>query len=331
MEVLTRAVRAMMYAIGNESIVPVEYDSKVREEFNWLAECGATALNHIFGEVGIGLLRRLTDTSTRVTLQMDSQLYGFPWELLYDDEEDGFQYEHFWGFKYIVYRNIPPLGGRLVPKSDIETSSVLFGLLADSELVHVEDTELPFLRGIPGIQLVEPVIQIEQMTRDLRDSIVKNELKHFFSQEMHIIHFACHTRVPIPERREPTNDQYCLLLSKSFPLWPSDFRKIRFGDHPLIVLNACGTSPREVDATWTMVGVLLQNGARGVVTTECEVPDALAAAFTQQFYPLLLGGKELGSALFETRHSLLRAPYHNPLGLLYAMYAHPETRIVNTE
>jgi CHAT domain-containing protein len=186
---------------------------------------------------------------------------------------------------------------------------------------------------MPGMQLLEPRIQLEQLTRHDRHRAVKNDLKHFFQQEMNIIHFACHTRAPIQGSRDPTNEQFCLLLSKSndLALWISDLYMTRLGNHPLVVLNACGTTPREVDATWNMVNAFLQNGACGVVTTECEVPDALAAAFTLQFYPLLLAGHELGVALFETRHKLLRPPNHNPLGLLYAMYAHPKTRIIGID
>lgn len=78
--------------------------------------------------------------------------------------------------------------------------------------------------------------------------------------------------------------------------------------------------------TWNMVQILLRQGVRGVVTTECLVPDAVAAAFTRLFYPLLLDGEEIGDALLGARKSLLGSPFCNPLGLLYTLYAVPHTR-----
>jgi hypothetical protein len=320
--------------IGNRPEIPQDARDFVREEFRQLAERGFVALNCLFDEDDLVLLREMMGRTQRVILDIDSESFGFPWELLYDDYERGhsINYESFWGYKYIIYRNIPLRPGRQAPASEIEIAlAAHVGLLADKALRNVAEVEIPFLHRLQDEKRIKLSVPLKHLNAFQRDSLLEEELKRFFGQEMHIVHFACHTREPYRQRKEPS-DEYCLLLSKEFPLWPQDFTisKLKFGDAPLVILNACGTSPRDPHRTWNMVRVLFKYGARGVVTTECMVPDALAAAFTKQFYPLFLGGQELGDALFEAKTSLLKAPYHNPLGLLYALYAFPGTRFIIT-
>jgi hypothetical protein len=300
---LTRKIKGK---IDSESRIPHSATSFVLSEFRWLAERAYVRLVDVFGEQGLELLRSLIGSAPKIILEIVSESFIIPWELLYDDyEPTSFDYKNFWGFKYIIYRHIPPSDGRYVPSPEIETRPVFVGVLADPDLPSVANVELPFL---------------------------KDELKRFFKQEMHIVHFACHTREPNSRRKEP-RDEYLLLLSKDFAISRSDFiaQKMWFGDYPLVILNACGTRPRNPLQTCNTVQTLLKRNARGVITTECIVPDVFAAAFTRQFYPLLLCGQELGDALFEARKSLLEAPYHNPLGLLYALYAFPHTRIICTD
>ena len=78
-----------------------------------------------------------------------------------------------------------------------------------------------------------------------------------------------------------------------------------------------------------MIDHLLNNGARGAISTECIIPDSFASSFIVEFYARLLKGVQIGDALFETRKFLLTHPTNNPLGLLYALYANPGTRFVN--
>ena len=331
-ESLADVVRRMLSRTGNQARLTGAARDLARSEFQWLAERGGVALDDIFYPEDLNSLRDMVGTASRVILDVDSDCFVFPWELLYDDyRHDGLEYGNFWGFKYIIYRNIPPRPGLDVPASEVELRSASVGLLADRSLPKIARQEVPFLRKLERAQLIKLFSPSERLEPTLRKTLLDTDLRHFFGQEMDIVHFACHTRAPVVEAREP-RDEYCLLIAKDFPLWRSDFStyKLCFGDHPLVILNACGTSPRHPLTTRNMVRKLLEHGARGVVTTECIVPDALAAAFTEEFYPRLLNGQELGDALFETRHALLCDSYNNPLGLLYALYAYPATKFIRT-
>jgi len=331
---LTDAVRRIVNQLGDQITVKEETSILVRNEFRRVAEQGYIAVERIFGEEFLETLKKLIGSATKIVLHIDSESFVVPWEILYDNyQRDNFDYNNFWGYKYIIYRSIPPRSGKQVPNQEISLNGALdVGLLADMGLTNVSQVEVPFLQKLHSNKSINLITPLKQLIAKERDTILDKELPKFFGQEMHIVHFACHTRGPKASLRDP-NDEYCLLLAKDFPLWPRDFNisKLRFGDDPLIILNACGTSPRNPFRTWSMVQTMLgYGGARGAITTECIVPDALAAIFIQSFYRLILRGVDIGEALFETRREFLDAPYHNPLGLLYALYAFPHTRFICT-
>jgi hypothetical protein len=91
-------------------------------------------------------------------------------------------------------------------------------------------------------------------------------------------------------------------------------------------MNACETGNLNPLYTSYFAKFFLDREARGVVATECTVPDSFAADFTEQLYNHLLVGKTLGESLLATRKHFLDE-YHNPSGLLYSMYAPPSTRL----
>jgi len=93
-------------------------------------------------------------------------------------------------------------------------------------------------------------------------------------------------------------------------------------------MNACETGNLNPLYTSYFSADFLKRGARGVVATECAVPDVFAADFAQQLYTHLLAGEQLGESLLATRRYFLEK-YHNPSGLLYSMYAPPSIRLVN--
>ena len=58
-----------------------------------------------------------------------------------------------------------------------------------------------------------------------------------------------------------------------------------------------------------------------IVGTLGSIPDLTAAQFALVFYELLGEGWPIGTALWQARRSLLEAPFHNPLGLLFVSYS----------
>ena len=128
----------------------------------------------------------------------------------------------------------------------------------------------------------------------------------------------------------PPAKQY-MLLSDEFPISLQDLEvyEITIHGHPLIIMNACETGNLNPLYTSHFVGSFLKYGARGVVATECAVPDSFAADFAHKLYGHLLAGELLGESLLATRRYFLHE-YHNPSGLLYSMYAPPSIRLMVT-
>ncbi|MFI9819759.1 CHAT domain-containing protein [Streptomyces sp. NPDC052013] len=96
---------------------------------------------------------------------------------------------------------------------------------------------------------------------------------------------------------------------------------------PLVTMNACGSGRMRAQDAPSFPYLFLMNGNRGFVGTETEIPDDVAAAFSQALYErFLIGRLPLGRALLESRRHLLHT-LANPLGLSYAAYADPDLHI----
>ncbi|WP_030208241.1 CHAT domain-containing protein [Streptomyces sp. NRRL S-87] len=111
-----------------------------------------------------------------------------------------------------------------------------------------------------------------------------------------------------------------LVALKSRPGHESD-------EMPLVVMNACGSARMHATSSLSFPHLFLTNGNRGFVGSEIEVPDEVAAAFSQALYErFLLRRLPLGRSVFEARNSLLHT-YGNPLGIAYAAYADPQLHV----
>jgi hypothetical protein len=333
---LTSAVGRLKDHISDDAVIRPTVRKLVNNKFRLLADRGFVALNRIFDDDAQQIIKSLIGETDKVYLHIDSEQFVIPWELLYDNYDYAhFSFKNFWGYKYIIYRTIPPRNYSKDLRSFHldEDQSVSVGLIADHNLTYVSGMEVPYLKELESQKLIKLFTPKKKLSPRSRNQLLAGELRTFFGQDNHVIHFACHTRRPKAHQDEP-NDEYCLLLSKEFPLWPSNFfpySKLPFGGDPLVILNACGTSPRHPRGTWSMVKTMLDNGAAGAISTEGDIPDVVAAFFIIKFYGLALKGMAIGDALFKVRKELLAAPYNNPFGLLYALYAHPQIRIWNNK
>ncbi|MFD7258375.1 CHAT domain-containing protein [Streptomyces sp. NPDC059874] len=96
---------------------------------------------------------------------------------------------------------------------------------------------------------------------------------------------------------------------------------------PLVVMNACGSARMHATSSLSFPHLFLTNGNRGFIGSEIEVPDEVAAAFSEALYErFLLRRLPLGRSVFEARNSLLHT-YGNPLGIAYAAYADPQLHV----
>jgi CHAT domain len=149
-----------------------------------------------------------------------------------------------------------------------------------------------------------------------------------------IVHFACHC-----ETRAQSGSDYTLRLQgddgKQLYLRLMDLqieylaRAAAQGSagsftRPFVFINACGSSHVEPITGTSLHAFLLGERHSGVIGTETEIGDDLAAEVSGHFYRRLLAGDDMGEALQRAKWMLLKR-YRNPLGLLYTMYG--DTRL----
>jgi hypothetical protein len=95
-----------------------------------------------------------------------------------------------------------------------------------------------------------------------------------------------------------------------------------------VFLNACGSGDLDPAGANSFPELFLKKdfGFLGFIGTETIIPDEFAGLFSEVFYEYLLAGMSIGDALRAARWNLLKL-HHNPLGIVYSLYAEPEIRV----
>jgi hypothetical protein len=321
LETLNTQLQKAMLAVANSN--PEQVGSE-NENLRSLAELGHWTFKQIFGHRdAFFAIQELLNLSTQITMQIVTEDFFLPWELLYSSGlEEPLSYANFWGMKYIISRIIVQRdrSGAFVSPMMASESRPKIGLLLNSQLPGVLTKETPFFEELDDndrivlskLRALDPVNKIQEF----------GEFRKFLSNDLQIAHFACHA---LYDNIAP-NLSY-IQLSNEFPISLQDMEVygIVLQEHPLVVLNACETGNLNPLYTSSFVRTFLKYGARGVVATECPVPDSFAADFTEYLYRLLLTGMQLGESILSTRRHFLEMS-KDPSGLLYSMYASPSIR-----
>jgi hypothetical protein len=259
-------------------------------------------------------------------LEIGTDSFFLPWELLYDSYDPAtVDFKSFWGFRHRIVRSLTePRDQPAALLADGERPRVI--LFANPGLQSVVEEEVPFLARLDQEKRIE-LHDGQGEALLARDGISDRERRgRFFeysrSQPGDLTHFACHAL-----GAESSFESY-LELSDDFRLHIEDMlvENYQLAGAPLVLLNACGTGVRDPLKTCDFVRRFLASGGRGVVATECDVPDLFASTFIQRLYDRLLQGEPVASALFESRRSFL-AENGNPLGLMYSAYLPFEMRL----
>lgn len=156
------------------------------------------------------------------------------------------------------------------------------------------------------------------------------------SMAAQIQHFACHC-----DTQWDDPDDYALVLGRGAGhkialgrMYHGLLERGRVeqwkGPRPLVLLNACGAARVSATEFSSFPLWFLENGYRGFVGAEVDIPDILAAEYATRLYDELLSGKTLGAAVVRARVRLFRE-HGNPLGLLYVMYGDPLLSIRDKE
>ena len=299
-------------------------DAKVEKQLRLMAKTGNYAFKRIFGDASEAI-KQLVQRSNRVNFQITSEDFFFPWECLYShDLNEPLAPENFWGMKHIIHRLIAQTrrsGAFVQPWINFDVKPIvrLFTYLG---LHGVKMKEIPYFEQLAAENKIK-LFKLRPLF-SIKEEEELEEFKLFLSKETQIAHFACHA---YHEKDSPHRSSF--KLSNNFEIYLRDLEVygLDITGSPLLILNACETGSINPLYTSHFAGLFLKYGARGVVATECAVPDSFAADFTEQLYTHLLAGRPLGESLLQVRQHFWQQD-GNPSGLLYAMYAPPSIRLV---
>ncbi len=291
-----------------------------------LSKMGRSAFNKIFRR---GPARDLVRQALRKarTIQITSQEFLLPWEVLYDmPVSKRTDVQGFWGMRYNLSRFLPQHSrpGDFVSAA-IHHKRPRIAMVTNKELHKVFLRELPAMRRLHKQKIIEL-----DLLRALEPANSEDELEtfgRFIGEDREIVHFACHAF-----DREPSS-QSLLQVDDAFNISIENFSTYEFKvtSFPLVILNACRTGTTDPTKTTNWASQFWDCGARGVLATEFRVSDDFAADFIGELYKRMIVKKrrqDLGASLLSTRHYFWNR-YSNPLGLAYALYASPDIRFVS--
>jgi prevent-host-death family protein len=288
--------------------------SKILED---LASKGYQAYNRLFpDQADKDFIQHILTGDKPITISITSRAPLFPLGLIYDRSlEEELDYEHFWGMRYIIWRDI--ISHRPTLDPEILIAGVpRVALVPNMTLVHVREREVRLFLDLERRRKIA-LLQWESLAGETRDR--KRDLSRFLSAEFEIAHFACH----VDSGLEKDPDLTYIMLDDNFHISTEELEtfNVRMKGNPLVVLNACQTSVKDPLHSFNLATVIQQEcGGRGVVATEARVPDAFGAEFTEQLYRRLVEERKgAGESLLEVTRYFLREK-GNPLGLLYTLY-----------
>jgi len=161
-----------------------------------------------------------------------------------------------------------------------------------------------------------------------------------------IHHFACHcdTRLENPDEHEirlssgpgSTADLKLseIRSTRTAASAAAALRRRRQGEPPeddttplsMVFLNACSSSLIDYRAAASFPDLFLGGGHRGFIGTGTDVPDEFAGRFGAWFYDALMSDQSVGEALHAAKWRMINER-HNPLGILYSMFADPDLHV----
>jgi hypothetical protein len=280
--------------------------------------------------------RREHDLLLALTIR-SSSVDHFPlmWEMLCDAENADYSPANYWGvqdlwgFQFAIARETWSRARPVIDpymRSLGDRSGML--MLTYDKLKNVKEVEIPGLMeqlqgyGVPCQLVNQMLVKTGTLgASDVLTTIIGAEPGFDF------LHFACHAQT---DAKNTSNSRLRLTVhEQDLTIEYRDLsrRSERWLSHPLVFLNACASGEQPEFQSRSLVRLLLDRGARGIIVTECVMPDVFAARFALTFYEHLFSGLHVDHALLMTRLHFLKE-HNNPLGLAYTLYAHPDTQVV---
>jgi len=300
-------------------------NSQNREAIKNLAAIGYNAFLQIFDKNMRRLFQQLLSYYKSPIIEITTDTFFLPWELLYlSSTEEPVSLENFLGSRYIISRLVD-LGNAPFIAPFIYQAIPRVGLLANNDLPYVSSREMPFFENLDRSKKIT-LLRLGVLDPNKKQKSMR-EFEIFLSNNLDIAHFACHAY------SNKDHSLSSMVLSEEFEVSHSDLKELidlQLPENPIVVLNACGTGNINSEHASFFAKDFLQLGARGVIATDCEIPDHFAAEFSARFYPEFINGTPIGKALLETRRYFLEK-HHNLTALIYSMYASPIIMIANKQ
>jgi len=231
-----------------------------------------------------------------------------------------------------------PIGGSRVSCLPNQ-SGLKVALFQEASLTETVAEKLDLQSHGPRLTLLGPwpssdVGSLEKIIAEiLRESCPPGQL------DAHVLHFACHCMSDVESPADVTirlrgaqTDRIEVTLgnlearSTVLSLIRGTGATSAAPILPLVFLNACSSAVVETLTGASLPDFFQNHGYVGFIGTEAPVPDAVAAAFSKEFYKCFLSGQSLGESLRNSRKALLYQ-YKNPLGLIYVAYADGDIRV----
>jgi hypothetical protein len=327
---LREALDLLRRTLGDRIDVTAEElgSPEVREVVDRLARRGNDAFLRIFPrETDQDRLLAALASVEHPDVELSTDAFFLAWELLYAPYDAAtVDLGNFWGFRASIARVLTCARQRPAPALVLHGPPRV-GLYVNPELPHAGADEAAYFRGLAagGAIVLHDWLGDAGPGADAAPAVEQRRafLAYCGAHASDVAHFACHA-VARPYSRESY-----LALSSQLHVTLEDMAvdKLRLPDCPLVVLNACGTGVRDPLKTSDFVRSFMESSGRGVVASECDVPDLVASAFIREVYQRFLAGAPVARALFEARRHFL-AERGNPLGLMYSAYVPLETRFV---
>jgi hypothetical protein len=261
---------------------------------------------------------------------------GFPffWEMMYGGGmEDNLGLnallDGFWGCRHVIARQV--IGKGFHGLHPVMRAPAGMLVLVDSGLPQVVSSEVPALQAHATkynfqCRLLDNVLSAQAGNAPSTQAIIEYLSQTAFPDDL--VHFACHAR---PNQTNTDNSRLEITVDGhkvKVQLADLQVYGLRLARRPFVFLNGCSTNARVLLQSKNFVDEFMRRGARGLIATECTMPDTFAAEFAKEFYGRFLAGAlPIGEALWQTRQHFL-TEHHNLLGMAYALYADSQTRIV---
>jgi hypothetical protein len=275
----------------------------------------------------IGAVLAGLDPATPRDIQVVTKRFAIPWQLLYAARklEAPVDARRFLGFSHRI-EHIALETGWNVRQAEIRHDANLRigvnvnrGIDEEMEATFVAD-QLAFFESLGRSGKVQ--IEVRDTVKAVKSALTDPDLPD------QLVYLYCHAKSNALNEGVGNSE---LQFEGTKPLTLKTLRNASdpdtpFRSAPLVFINACQSaelSPLFYDG---FVPQLTQQGARGVIGTECDTPAIFAAAWAREFFTEFLNGRELGDVMLTLRQRFLEER-KNVMGLLYAVHCNGNTRV----